>query len=100
MGKLNKNLNVDDLIFALSEGNPGALTFIMEMMNTNTKAVPNIIFFDTMEIYGAKLYMFWNDCCGRDQEKVNETVGFLRKENVSKEKIHENLNQVRAMPFI
>lgn len=100
MAKINNNLNVDDFIFALSEGNPGALSFIVEMMKTNKDAVPNIIFLDKMEVYGSKLYMFWNDCCNRDQAKVNATIDYLRKEGVSKEKIHENLNQVCATPFI
>lgn len=100
MAKINNNLTVDDLIDAMADGNADALMFIKEMMQTNAKAVPNILFLDKMEIYGSKLCVFWTDCCGRDQSKVNETIDFLKKEGVSKEKIHENLNQAYAKPFI
>lgn len=100
MAKISANLNVDDLIDAMAEGNVDALNFIMEMMRTNAKAVTNILFLDNMEIYGSKICVFWTDCCGRDQAKVNETVAYLKKEGVSKEKIHENLNQAYAKPFI
>lgn len=100
MAKISANLNVDDLIDAMAEGNVDALNFIMKMMQTNTEAVPNILFLDKMEIYGSKICVFWTDCCGRDQAKVNETVAYLKKEGVSKEKIHENLNQAYAKPFI
>lgn len=100
MAKINNNLTVDDLIFEMAEGNSDALSFINEMMSTNIEAVQNIIFLDKMEVYGSKLCVFWNDCCGREQAKVNETIAYLKKEKVSKEKIHENLNQVCATPFI
>lgn len=100
MAKIRANLNVDDLIDAMAEGNSDALNFIMEMMRTNAKAVTNILFLDNMEIYGSKICVFWTDCCGRDQSKVNETIAFLKKEGISKEKIHENLSQCYAKPFI
>ena len=93
-------MSIDDMVVTMSEGNPGALTCMVNMLNYNPMALLDILFFDTMEIYGSKIYMLWNDCCGRDMDKFNKTIQYIREGKVSKEKVHENLNRVCAEPFI
>lgn len=78
----------------------GLMPGMVNMLNYNPMARLDILFFDTMEIYGSKIYMLWNDCCGRDMDKFNKTIQYIREGKVSKEKVHENLNRVRAEPFI
>lgn len=101
MSKIKEEMTVKDVLVEMSEGNPGALTFLMEEINLQDEKrfIADIIFFDTYEIYGSKLYMFWNDACGRDLNKVKETILLIVSKNITKEKVHENLNRGRALPF-
>lgn len=52
----------------MAEGNPGALEFVAIMLR-NSK-IHELIACDNLGLYGGKLYMFWNDCCQRDFDKV------------------------------
>ena len=101
MGKLNKEMTVKDILIEMSEGNPGALSFLMEELNLGDEIrfVVDVSFFDMYEIYGSKLYMFWNDACNRDLDKVKETILLIVSNKIPKEKIHENLDRGRALPF-
>lgn len=52
-------------------GNPGALTFIMEVGKINSyKAETCFSKMQEAGIVGDKLYMIWNDCCNRDTQKA------------------------------
>ena len=82
--RITASMDMKKMLITMSEGNPGALTCMMEMLRTDPMALLDILYFDSMGIYGSKIYMLWNDCCGA----------------VSKKEIHENLNRVRAVPFI
>jgi len=98
--RINANTPAAETIFTMSDGNPGAITCMLEMFQSSTTAQQDILFFDSMEIYGSKIYMLWNDCCGRDMAKLAQTIQYLKFNNISKEAIHENLSRVRAIPFI
>lgn len=68
------------VIFDICEGNPGAMTFVMDACNS-TKSIHDAV---TIErafqkmydagITGDKLYMLWNDCCDRNTEKAVEIM--------------------------
>lgn len=98
--RITASMDMQEMLITMSEGNPGAQTCMMEMLQTDPMARLDILYFDSMGIYGSKIYMLWNDCCGRDMSKFEETIQYLRSGAVSKEEIHENLNRVRAVPFI
>ena len=98
--RLTSGMGIKEAIFTMSEGNPGALTCMMEMMNSNPMALLDILYFDSLGIYGSKIYMLWNDCCNRDMDKLNETLQYFREGDISEEEIHANLDKVRAEPFI
>ena len=98
--RITASMDMQEMLITMSEGNPGALTCMLEMLQTDPMALLDILYFDSMGIYGSKIYMLWNDCCGRDMSKLRETIQYLRSGAVSKEEIHENLNRVRAEPFI
>ena len=100
MAKINENMTIQDVLIAMSEGNPGALVCMIGMFETNPLALFDIMFFDTMEIYGEKIYCLWNDCCNRDTVKFKQTLEYLKYGILSKEEIHENLNRPYAKPFI
>lgn len=98
--RLTSEMSIKEAIIEMSEGNPGALTCMMEMMDSNPMALLDILFFDSLGIYGSKIYMLWNDCCDRDMNKLNETLRYFREGDISEEEIHANLDKVRAEPFI
>ncbi|MBE5812584.1 MAG: hypothetical protein E7314_02915 [Clostridiales bacterium] len=98
--RITANMNIKEILITMCDGNPGALTCMMQMLQSDPLALFDILFFDTMEIYGEKIYMLWNDCCGRDMTKFKETIEYLKSGKISKEKIHENLNRPYAVPFI
>lgn len=61
--------------FEVCNGNPGALTFIMEAYDKNMfKAERAFQRMQDNNITGAKLYMLWNDCCGRNTEKAMQIM--------------------------
>ena len=53
--------------FDICEGNPGALTFLIEAYKISPfKAEGSFRRMQDNDITGAKLYMLWNDCCNRE----------------------------------
>lgn len=99
--RITANMSVQDMLITMCDGNPGALTCMMEMIQDNPMTgMLNILLFDSMGIYGSKIYMVWNDCCGRDMEKFKETLRAFREGKFTEEEIHENLSLPYAKPFI
>lgn len=98
--KLNMEMTIQEAIITMSEGNLVALTCLQKMVESNPMAILDILYFDFLGIYGSKIYILWNDCCNRDINKLNETLNYFKEINISKEEIHENLDKVRAEPFI
>lgn len=98
--KLNMEMTIQEAIITMSEGNSVALTCLQKMIESNPMAILDILYFDFLGIYGSKIYILCNDCCNRDINKLNETLNYFKEINISKEEIHENLDKVRAEPFI
>ena len=98
--RITANMTVEDMLIIMSEGNPGALTCMMQMIKFDPEALLDILLFDSIGIYGSKIYMLWNDCCDRDMKKFKETIQAFRDGKFSEKEIHENLSQIRARPFI
>ncbi len=99
MEKIKANMSMMDIIMVMSEGNPGALTILMQMIK-DPSGFLDILTCDSLEIRGSKLYMLWNDCCRRNYAKFKRTLTMLRTGIFSQEEIEKNLGLVRAIPFI
>lgn len=55
--------------FDICDGNPGALAFVMEAyMSSPMSAEDGFQRMRDNQITGSRLYMLWNDCCGRNTE--------------------------------
>ena len=67
-----------DMMMKMSDGNPGALTAIMDIMAKSVDIDPQsalgeiscILSLDTHEIYGSDIYVLWNDKCNREARRV------------------------------
>lgn len=97
------NTEVFEITYILSEGNPGAMTLVSELLKTHD-GCKILKVCDQLDIRGGKLYMLYNDCCNKNMEKFNTTVLFLENRIsfgfLSKKEVHKNLERVRAIPFI
>lgn len=61
--------------FAIAEGNPGALAFLMNTYDMDAfKAERGFQKMQDAGITGSRLYMLWNDCCGRNTELALEVM--------------------------
>lgn len=98
--RIKANMDVKEVLLVMADGNPGALTCMVNMLNSYEEAILYLLYFDSMEIYGEKIYMLWNDCCDRDMQKFKKTIQYLQSGKVSREEIHKNLERPRAEPFI
>ncbi len=61
----------------LAEGNPGAITAIVEILKNGDWIDPlgmgsmgTLLWMDAFAIYGSRIWMLYNDVCGRDVVKM------------------------------
>lgn len=83
--------------FDICGGNPGALQFLMTAYRDNPLEAEAA--FQRMQdnnITGTKLYMLWNDCCGRDTELA---VRIAHAASIDKIVEHINYEGGRGFPF-
>jgi hypothetical protein len=82
-------------VMKMSEGNPGAISCIMSIMESTPEIDPhnalgglgNILSLDTLGIYGPAIYVLWNDQCNRDDRTFimllrAYQLGFLDEERI------------------
>jgi hypothetical protein len=69
----NPGLSVYETIDIMAEGNPGAMKTIMQILQ-DPKGFLTLLSLDSLDIRGARLYMLFNDCCGRNMKKFNRTI--------------------------
>lgn len=63
-----------DVVVNLSDGNPGAVRVLTELMAASPKVDPQSAFgplaplldLDNLDIYGPKIWIFFKDVCGKD----------------------------------
>lgn len=82
--------------FDVCMGNPGALRFLMEAYERDMFTAEQG--FQRMQengITGDKLYMLWNDCCGRGTGLALETMMCMDMEEIVR---HINYNGGRGIP--
>ena len=73
--------NTQDVVLKMSEGNPGAMRVIMELLSDNTTDPDNlmggfgaILNLDSFGIYGSDIYILVNDICDNNIVKVLSTL--------------------------
>ncbi len=75
--------SVMDMMLKLSDGNPGAVRVLMEMMEQSEAIDPDsimqgplsVLSLDTHSIYGERIWMFYKDVCG---ESILNLLGVMR----------------------
>lgn len=97
--KITGNMTGMDIVILMAEGNPGALTVLIQMMKS-TRSFLDILLLDLLDIRGSKIWVLYNDCCGQNIDKFYRTLMVLRCGAYSNEEIQGNLNLCRAIPFL
>lgn len=74
----------EEIFIKMSEGNPGCLTFLMEVAKKKdgNLFIEICMRLDVAGLYGSHAYMLWNDCCGRDTEKTIRMIKSLEKDEL------------------
>lgn len=84
--------------FDICKGNPGAITFVMGAYADDMFRAE--MCFQKMQnnnITGAKLYMLWNDCCGRNTKMALDVMDKISIEEIER---HINYTGGRGIPFM
>ena len=99
MGKIDIFGSGADAIYVMSEGNPGAIVVLLDMLK-DPEGPKDMLMLDEKDIRGAHIYMLNNDCCKRDPIKFKRTLEMIRTGLFTDEQIKENLTRCYALPFI
>ena len=94
-----KDTNISALT-KMSEGNPGALAVCMQIINQGEKIDPDgfmagigtVLWMDTLEIYGPKIWMLFKDVCGEDLIKMLGVLRAVQLGFVGQEKVKAAIN--------
>jgi hypothetical protein len=78
MSRIQLNDSVMDAVIKMVEGNPGALSALMDVMEKAERIDPQsafgalgvILSLDTHQIYGSSIYVLWSDKCNRDCRRM------------------------------
>lgn len=81
--RIKLEMSTIDLVMAMSEGNPGAVRVIMEVLKNGPAIDPDgamggfgaLLMFDAYRFYGSKIWMLYKDLCGQD---LTKTLGVVR----------------------
>lgn len=89
------DINLTEAIKLIADNNPGALEALVQSTEIAEKVDPDdwagpfaaIIQCDSLEIYGSKIYIIWNDICSRDTVKFLAVLraaqlGILRRKEL------------------
>lgn len=83
--------------FAIAEGNPGALTFLAEAYAKDMfKAEHGFQRMQNAGITGSRLYMLWNDCCGR---KTEDALAVMNSKDIESIIHHIDGGYGHGIPF-
>ena len=69
--KISLGMSVFDVVTTMSEGNPGALTVMMRLMEKrgHMDGIFDILSLDDMNMRGSQIWVAYKDYCGQDIEK-------------------------------
>ena len=97
--KITPNMSMMDMLMVMSEGNPGALTVLMNMLSDPTGLL-KILSLDSLGIRGPKIWMLYKDCSGENMDKFYKSLDLLRCGAYSEEEMEQNFGLPYAMPFL
>jgi len=107
MSKIGLKDSGKDIVVKMSEGNPGAMTVIMECIKQGAEIDPEsamegfgpILLLDSYEIYGSNIYIIWNDICNRNLRDFIMLLRCVQMGLLSINELKEQMGNGRGFPF-
>jgi hypothetical protein len=78
MARISIEMTVTDAIVEICDGNPGALTACMNILNSGESW--GLIYLDELGIYGKRIYTLWSNVCDSDALKTLAVLYTARHE--------------------
>lgn len=105
MTRLSLDMHINDALFKMSGGNPGALHVLMESIRTSPKIDPAnamgewgfIINLDALEIYESQIWVLYKDLCGEDLTKTIALVRSVQMGILAKEKLLNAMSKTETI---
>jgi hypothetical protein len=104
--KIQLEDSIQDIIVKMSDGNPGAVTTLIEVIKNGEKIDPqsafagvgSILLLDSFGIYGSSIYILYNDKCNKNIRKFimllrAVQLGFIRVDRL-KELAEDQTRQI------
>lgn len=82
--KINLTDKPTDVIFKLSEGNPGAVNVLMQLFQDGPTGFLNILCLDDMNMRGPQIWVAFKDFAGEDLETLKEGLKSRSQDMVDK----------------
>lgn len=100
--KIKEDMSIEDVLYVMSEGNPGAINVLVQMLSDKNfqRGMLDFLLLDSLGIRGPKIWGLYNDCCERDFVKYNRTLMAIRCGAFSQKEIDTNLDLPRSVPFL
>jgi len=100
-------MSTEEMILAMSNGNPGAMTVLLESLNKNEKIDPEncfgpwglIVNLDSMGVYNEEIWMLHNDLCDRDIEKTTAVTRAWQLGILTKSQLETAVKQRGGLSF-
>ena len=64
--RIGLNMNILEIMIALSEGNPGALRVLSDLLGEDGSGFLDVLNCDSKRLYGPRIWMLYKDVCGED----------------------------------
>lgn len=72
--KINPNDSFYEMVTKLSEGNPGAMNVITQMLNKNPASIVQLLSLDDMNIRGTQIWIAYKDYCGESLDLFIDAI--------------------------
>ena len=72
--KINGKESIDEVMAKMSEGNPGAMNVICNLVSNGS--LMDVLYLDAMGIYGPDIWIAFKNCCHGDIKKLQERLKF------------------------
>ena len=72
--KLNLSSGIQDAVVQMAEGNPGALSVLMKLLQDGPMGFMNLLHLDDMVMRGSQIWVAYKDHCGSDLEELKQAL--------------------------
>lgn len=104
--RLTLGMSGMDAMILMSDGNPGAIIALSEIMQANPRVDPDsslggwsgMLFLDTLDIYGSDIWLLFKDICGQDPVKVLALLRAVQMGLMDRNELKNGIESARRGP--